>query len=67
MNADRRNENGMATAEYAMGTLGAVVIAGILLKLSWTDNSIIERLITDILSRVYDIFGGVLKVWHRIR
>lgn len=45
---DPRDERGMATAEYAVGTLGAVCVACVLIQLashdpSWV-SSIFERL-----------------------
>ncbi|MDO9378151.1 MAG: DUF4244 domain-containing protein [Nocardioidaceae bacterium] len=35
--ARRRDERGLSTAEYAVGTLGACSIAGILLKVAGSD------------------------------
>ena len=43
-------ERGMATAEYTVGTLGAVLIAGVLFKLGLDDGWFFDQL-TDIIKR----------------
>lgn len=37
--SNKRDERGMATAEYTVGTLGAVLIAAVLYKLGMLDDS----------------------------
>ncbi|MGL4832544.1 MAG: DUF4244 domain-containing protein [Propionibacteriaceae bacterium] len=48
-----RNQRGMATAEYAAGTLAAVSFAGVLFKVI-TDPSILQLLL-DLVKRVLSI------------
>lgn len=61
-----RTESGMATAEYTTGLLGALVIAGILYKLSAGDDSFIAGLIEDILEQIQSFVRGLLNSWERI-
>lgn len=50
-----RNEHGMTTAEYAVGTLGACSVAAILIKIAQT--TWFGDLIKDLLSNVTGIAG----------
>lgn len=52
----RRDEHGMATAEYAVGTLAAVSVAGVLFKI-FTDPKFLEllwQIIEFILKQVFN-------------
>ena len=51
----RRNEQGMTTAEYAVGTVAACGFGGILYKLL-TSDTVIE-LLTNVVRRAFDILG----------
>ena len=50
-----KNEEGMTTAEYAVGTLGACSVAAILIKLAQTPW--FGSLIKDLLSNITGIAG----------
>lgn len=49
----RRNEWGMTTSEYAIGTVGACGIAGLLYEL--VDSGFFTGLFTDIIGSVVDL------------
>jgi Protein of unknown function (DUF4244) len=51
----RRSEQGMTTAEYAVGTVAACGFGGILYKLL-TSDTVIE-LLTNVVRRAFDILG----------
>jgi hypothetical protein len=51
----RRSEQGMTTAEYAVGTVAACGFGGILYKLL-TSDTVIE-LLTSVVRRAFDILG----------
>jgi Protein of unknown function (DUF4244) len=51
----RRREDGMTTAEYAVGTVAACGFGGILYKLL-TSDTVIE-LLTNVVRRAFDILG----------
>lgn len=49
----RRDERGMATSEYAVGTVGACGIAGILYELANSD--FFTNLLQDVVGKVVDL------------
>jgi hypothetical protein len=51
----RRSEQGMTTAEYAVGTVAACGFGGILYKLL-TSDTVIE-LLTNVVRHAFDILG----------
>lgn len=51
----RRSDRGMATAEYAVGTVAACGFGGILYKLLTSDT--VVKLLTDLVKRAFNIFG----------
>jgi len=55
VNALRRSEQGMTTAEYAVGTVAACGFGGILYKLL-TSDTVIE-LLTNVVRHAFDILG----------
>ena len=60
-------ERGMATAEYTVGTLGAVFLAALLFKFALTDTWLFDQL-RDIIERalrpgvLFDVFRHVTRV-----
>jgi hypothetical protein len=55
VNALRRSEQGMTTAEYAVGTVAACGFGGILYKLLTSDT--VVELLTSVVRRAFDILG----------
>ena len=55
VNVLRRSEQGMTTAEYAVGTVAACGFGSILYKLL-TSDTVIE-LLTNVVRRAFDILG----------
>ncbi|MFO6452073.1 MULTISPECIES: DUF4244 domain-containing protein [unclassified Aeromicrobium] len=51
--ADRADELGMSTSEYAVGTLGACTIGGVLVKIGQSDW--FGDLVRDVLGRIPDL------------
>ncbi|HET6753614.1 MAG TPA: DUF4244 domain-containing protein [Jiangellaceae bacterium] len=51
----RRSEQGMTTAEYAVGTVAACGFGGVLYKLL-TSETVVE-LLTSVVRRAFDILG----------
>ncbi|MET0468615.1 MAG: DUF4244 domain-containing protein [Aeromicrobium sp.] len=51
--ADRADERGMSTSEYAVGTLGACTIGGVLVKVGQSEW--FGELVQDLLSRIPDL------------
>ncbi|HSK25768.1 MAG TPA: DUF4244 domain-containing protein [Jiangellales bacterium] len=51
----RRDERGMTTAEYAVGTVAACGFAGILYKLVTSDT--VLSLLTEIIKRAFGLLG----------
>ncbi|GAA2083098.1 DUF4244 domain-containing protein [Aeromicrobium tamlense] len=51
--ADRADELGMSTSEYAVGTLGACTIGGVLVKIGQSDW--FGGLVRDVLGRIPDL------------
>jgi hypothetical protein len=51
----RRSEQGMTTAEYAVGTVAACGFGGILYKLLTSDT--VLELLTNVVRRAFDILG----------
>jgi hypothetical protein len=51
----RRSEQGMTTAEYAVGTVAACGFGGVLYKLLTSDT--VVGLLTDLVRRAFDILG----------
>jgi Protein of unknown function (DUF4244) len=51
----RRSEQGMTTAEYAVGTVAACGFGGILYKLLTSDT--VVELLTNVVRRAFDILG----------
>jgi len=49
----RRDDRGMTTSEYAVGTVGACGVAGVLYKLAGSEW--FNDLFTDVIGRVVDI------------
>ena len=49
----RRSEEGMATAEYAVGTLGACTIGGVLVKIGQSEW--FGELVRDVLDKIPDL------------
>jgi len=49
----RRDERGMSTAEYAVGTIGACTIGGVLVKIGQSEW--FGDLVKDVLSNIPDI------------
>ncbi|HWV27125.1 MAG TPA: DUF4244 domain-containing protein [Aeromicrobium sp.] len=53
LRAATRDEQGMSTAEYAVGTLGACTIGGVLVKIGQSDW--FGELVRDVLSNIPDL------------
>lgn len=53
INRRRRSEAGMATAEYAVGTLGACTIGGVLVKIGQSEW--FGELVRDVLDKIPDL------------
>lgn len=51
--ARRRDERGMTTSEYAVGTVGACGVAGVLYELA--DSEFFQNLFSDIIGGVWDL------------
>jgi Protein of unknown function (DUF4244) len=51
----RRSEQGMTTAEYAVGTVAACGFGGVLYKLLTSDT--VVELLTNVVRRAFDILG----------
>jgi Protein of unknown function (DUF4244) len=51
----RRSEQGMTTAEYAVGTVAACGFGGVLYKLLTSDT--VVKMLTDLVRRAFDILG----------
>lgn len=51
--ASKRNEKGMATAEYAVGTVGACGVGGILYKVGTSEW--FQGVVQDVFSRIVSI------------
>jgi len=49
----RRGEQGMTTSEYAVGTVGACGVAGVLYELANSD--FFRNLLSDVISSVWDL------------
>lgn len=49
----RRDERGMTTSEYAVGTVGACGVAGVLYELA--NSGFFQQLLTDVISGVWDL------------
>ena len=49
----RRDERGMTTSEYAVGTVGACGVAGVLYEL--TNTGFFQNLLTDVISGIWDL------------
>lgn len=49
----RGDERGMTTSEYAVGTVGACGVAGVLYKLADTD--FFQNLFSDVIGKVWDL------------
>jgi len=49
----RRDERGMSTAEYAVGTIGACTVGGVLVKIGQSEW--FGDLVRDVLSHIPDI------------
>jgi len=49
----RRGERGMTTSEYAVGTVGACTVAGVLYDLANTD--FFQGLFSDVIGSVWDV------------
>ena len=49
----RRDERGMTTSEYAVGTVGACGVAGVLYELAKTD--FFQNLLSDVIGRIWDL------------
>ncbi|MBA4607295.1 DUF4244 domain-containing protein [Aeromicrobium sp. Marseille-Q0843] len=50
---DRADERGMSTSEYAVGTLGACTIGGVLVKVGQSEW--FGELVQDLISRIPDL------------
>lgn len=59
-------ESGMATAEYATGLLGALVIAATLYKLSVDDDSFFAGIFKSLYEHLQDAIRGMIRAWQRI-
>lgn len=53
INRRRRSEAGMATSEYAVGTLGACTIGGVLVKIGQSEW--FGELVRDVLDKIPDL------------
>ncbi|AYY11746.1 DUF4244 domain-containing protein [Actinobacteria bacterium YIM 96077] len=51
----RRNEAGMSTAEYAVGTVAACGFGGVLYKLLTSEP--VQGMLKDVVSKAFDAFG----------
>ena len=51
--ARRRDERGMATAEYAVGTLGACTVGGVLVKIGQSEW--FGELVRDLIGKIPDL------------
>jgi hypothetical protein len=51
-----RGENGMSTAEYAVGTVAACGFGGVLYKLLGSEP--VRNLLEEVVKRAFSIFGG---------
>ena len=49
----RRDERGMTTSEYAVGTVGACSVAGVLYELASSD--FFQDLFSDVIGKVWDL------------
>ena len=49
----RRDERGMTTSEYAVGTVGACGVAGVLYELAKTD--FFQNLLSDVIGQIWDL------------
>jgi len=49
----RRDERGMTTSEYAVGTVGACGVAGVLYELA--SNGFFQGLLTDVIGGIWDL------------
>jgi Flp pilus assembly pilin Flp len=49
----RRDERGMTTSEYAVGTVGACGVAGVLYELA--NSGFFQKLLTDVISGIWDL------------
>ncbi|HLK95986.1 MAG TPA: DUF4244 domain-containing protein [Nocardioidaceae bacterium] len=49
----RRDERGMTTSEYAVGTVGACGVAGVLYELA--NTGFFQNLLTDVISGIWDL------------
>ncbi len=54
--ARRRDETGMTTAEYAVGTIAACAFGGLLIKLVSSDSTM--KMLTDVIKRAFAPFVG---------
>jgi hypothetical protein len=52
----RQRDDGMTTAEYAVGTIAACAFAGLLLKLLTSGSTL--QLLTSVVQRAFDPFLG---------
>lgn len=52
----RRRENGMTTAEYAVGTVAACGFGGILYKVLTSDG--VMGLLGDVIEKAFGVLGG---------
>ena len=49
----RRGERGMTTSEYAVGTVGACSVAGLLFELA--NTGFFQNLFSDVIGKVWDL------------
>lgn len=54
--AARRDDAGMTTAEYAVGTIAACAFGGLLIKLLSSDSTM--KMLTDVVKRAFAPFLG---------
>ncbi|NED95752.1 DUF4244 domain-containing protein [Phytoactinopolyspora alkaliphila] len=52
----RRDEHGMSTAEYAVGTVAACGFGGVLYKLLSSEP--VRNMLEEVIKRAFSIFGG---------
>ncbi|NDL57766.1 DUF4244 domain-containing protein [Phytoactinopolyspora mesophila] len=52
----RKAEDGMSTAEYAVGTVAACGFGGVLYKLLTSEP--IQETLREVISRAFSVFGG---------
>lgn len=51
-----RDERGMSTAEYAVGTLAAIAVAGLLLTV--VTSGPVEQMVLDVVKKMFELILG---------